>query len=149
MSWARNTRPNTARTRCNYVMAEIGGNSGRAIAGSDTKDADQLGAISIELIDADSRPYSSFAFVGALQDSIVQHPMAETVSFRGWGSGPGGDSLDIQMFGADSETLKAAAEALKTELAQFPEMSALEDTLAYDKEELILELTPQGAGAGL
>ncbi len=132
-----------------FVVAEVGGNSGRAIAGSDTKDADQLGAITIELIDADSRPYTSFAFVSALQDAIVQHPMAETVSFRSWGSGPGGDSLDVQMFGADSETLKAAAEALKTRLAQFPEISGLEDTLAYDKEELILELTPQGDALGL
>ncbi|EBA12097.1 efflux RND transporter permease subunit [Roseobacter sp. CCS2] len=132
-----------------FVVAEIGGNSGRAIAGSDTKDADQLGAITIELIDADSRPYTSFAFVAALQDAIVQHPMAETVSFRSWGSGPGGDSLDVQMFGADSETLKVAAEALKTELAQFAEISGLEDTLAYDKEELILELTPQGDALGL
>ncbi|WP_400085706.1 efflux RND transporter permease subunit [Yoonia sp. R78084] len=132
-----------------YVVAEIGGNSGRAIAGSDTKDADQLGAITIELIDADSRPYTSFAFVSALQDAIVQHPMAETVSFRRWGSGPGGDSLGVQMFGADSDTLKAAAEALKTELARFPEISGLEDTLAYDKEELILELTPQGEALGL
>jgi multidrug efflux pump subunit AcrB len=133
----------------NYVVAEVGGNSGRAIAGSDTKDADQLGSITIELIDADSRPYTSFAFVSALQDSIVQHPMAETVSFRSWGRGPGGDSLDIQMFGADSDTLKAAAEALKAELGQFGEISGLEDTLAYDKEELILELTPQGDALGL
>lgn len=132
-----------------YVLAEIGGNSGRAISGTESKDADQLGAITIELIDADSRPYTSFAFVSALQDSIVQHPMAETVSFRSWGSGPGGDSLDVQMFGADSDTLKAAAEALKTELAVYPEISGLEDTLAYDKEELILELTPQGQALGL
>ena len=132
-----------------FVVAEIGGNSGRAIAGSDTKDADQLGSITIELIDADSRPYTSFAFVSALQDAIVQHPMAETVSFRRWGAGPGGDSLDIQMFGADSDTLKEAAEALKAALAQFAEISGLEDTLAYDKEELILELTPQGEALGL
>ncbi len=132
-----------------FVVAEVGGNSGRAIAGSDTKDADQLGAITIELIDADSRPYTSFDFVAALQDSVRQHPMAETVSFRRWGSGPGADSLDVQMFGADSDTLKAAAEALKTALAQFPEVSGLEDTLAYDKEELILELTPQGQALGL
>ena len=132
-----------------FVVAEVGGNSGRAIAGSDTKDADQLGSITIELIDADSRPYTSFAFVAALQESVVQHPMAETVSFRRWGSGPGADSLDVQMFGANSDTLKAAAEGLKTALAQFPEISGLEDTLAYDKEELILELTPQGDALGL
>ncbi|WP_333711941.1 efflux RND transporter permease subunit [Yoonia sp.] len=132
-----------------FVVAQIGGNSGRPIAGSDTKEPDQLGSITIELIDADSRPYSSFAFVSALQDSIVQHPMAETVSFRSWGSGPGADSLAIQLIGGDSETLKAAAEALKTALAQFPEVSGLEDNLSYDKEELILQLTPQGEALGL
>ncbi|MDE0849899.1 efflux RND transporter permease subunit [Yoonia sp.] len=132
-----------------YVVAEVGGNSGRALSGADSKSPDQLGAITIELIDADSRPYSSYAFVADLQDSVRQHPMAETVSFRSWGSGPGGDSLDVQMFGATAETLKAAAEALKTELLQFPEISGLEDTLAYDKEELVLELTPQGQALGL
>ncbi|WP_090201815.1 efflux RND transporter permease subunit [Yoonia tamlensis] len=132
-----------------FVAAEIGGSAGRGLSGSDTKDADQLGAITIELIDRDSRPYSSASFVSALQDSIQQHPMAETVSFRRFGGGPGGDSLSIQMFGADSDTLKAAAEALKTELAQFGEISGLEDTLSYDKEEMILELTPQGERLGL
>lgn len=132
-----------------YVVAEVGGNSGRALSGADSKSPDQLGAITIELIDADSRPYSSYAFVADLQDRVRQHPMAETVSFRSWGSGPGGDSLDVQMFGATAETLKAAAEALKTELLQFPEISGLEDTLAYDKEELVLELTPQGQALGL
>ncbi len=132
-----------------YVVAQVGGGSGRGISGADSKDADQLGSISIELIDADSRPYSSRTFVSELQDSVRQHPLAETVSFRSWASGPGGDSLDIQMFGASTETLKAAAEALKTELARFPEITGLEDTLAYDKEELILDLTPQGQALGL
>jgi multidrug efflux pump subunit AcrB len=131
-----------------YVIAEIGGNSGRGIAGSETKDADQLGAISIELIDADSRPFSSFAFVAELQDRVIRDPMVETVSFRSWASGPGGDDIDVQLFGANSEILKAAAEALKQELSQFGEVSALEDSLAYDKEELILELTPQGQALG-
>lgn len=131
-----------------YVIAEVGGNSGRGIAGADTKDADQLGAIAIELIDSDLRPYSSFAFVAELQNRVVRHPMAETVSFRSWGSGPGGDDIDVELFGANSEILKNAAEALKAELAQFAEISAIEDSLAYDKEELILELTPQGQALG-
>lgn len=131
------------------VIAEIGGNSGRTIAGAENKDADQLGAITIELVDADSRPYSSNAFVTALQESIVQHPMAETVSFRSFGAGPAADGIDVQLSGADSTTLKAAAEALKTELAQYSEISALEDSLSYDKEELVLQLTPQGQALGL
>ncbi|MCJ7871580.1 efflux RND transporter permease subunit [Phaeobacter sp. J2-8] len=131
-----------------YVIAEIGGNAGRGLAGTDTKESYQLGAISIELIDPDLRPYSSFQFVGDLQDAVGRHPMLETVSFRGWRSGPGGDALDVQFHGASSEVLKAASEDLKSALERFPEVSAVEDNLAYDKEELILELTPQGQALG-
>jgi len=131
-----------------YVMAEVGGNTGRGLSGVETKETYQLGSIAIELIDADLRPYSSFQFVADLQDEVRRHPLVETVSFRGWRSGPGGDALDVQLFGASSETLKQAAEALKSELSQFGEVSALEDSLAYDKEELILELTPQGQALG-
>ena len=132
-----------------FVVAEVGGNAGRAIAGSDRKDPDQLGSISITLIDADSRPYSSFAFVSELQENVRQHPLTETVSFRSWGRGPGGDSLAIQIFGANTEVLKAAAEELKSKLVPYSEISGLEDSLAYDKEELLLELTPQGLALGL
>jgi len=127
-----------------FVMAEIGGNAGRGLGGVETKDKDLLGGISIELIDADLRPYSSFAFVADLQDAVERHPLAEVVSFRGWRSGPGGDALDVQFFGAGVQTLKQASEDLQTALASFPEVSAVQDDLAYDKEELILDLTPQG-----
>ena len=132
-----------------YALAEIGGTSGRGLAGQETKESYQLGSIAIELIDADLRPYSSFAFVGALQDAMPQHPMLETISFRGWRGGPGGDAIDIELSGATSDQLKAAAEALKTQLAQYGEVSALEDNLTYDKEELVLQLTPQGQALGL
>ena len=131
-----------------YVLAELGGNSGRGLSGTENKSADLLGGISVELIDADLRPYSSFSFVGDLQDKIVRHPLLEAISFRGWRSGPGDDALDIQFYGADAATLKNAAEELKTELEAFSVVSAVEDDLAYDKEEIILELTPQGKALG-
>ncbi len=131
-----------------YVVTEVGGSTGRGLSGVDTKDTDLLGSIAIELIDADLRPYSSFQFVARLQETVRQLPLVEVVSFRGWRSGPGGDALDVQFYGADAVTLKAAAEALKTAVAQFPEVSAVEDTLAYDKQELLLDLTPQGAAVG-
>ena len=137
-----------SRNPLDFVMAQIGGSTGRSLPGSDMRSEDQLGGISIELIDADLRPYSSFAFVGELQERVVQHPMAETVSFRGWRSGPGGDALSVQFFGATAEDLKEAAEVLKAALLPFPEISGVEDNLAYDKEELILELTPRGQALG-
>ena len=131
-----------------YVLAQIGKNSGRALSGTETKSKDLLGAISIELIDPDLRPFSSSVFVGALQDKVRNHPLVETVSFRGWRSGPGGDALDVQFYGSSSEKLKAAAEALKAALSSFEEVSAVEDDLAFDKEELILELTAHGEMLG-
>ncbi len=136
------------RNPIKFAIAEIGGNSGRPLPGSDTKTPDQLGGISLELIDPDLRPYSSFAFVADLQDRVRKHPLAETVSFRGWRGGPGGDALDVQFYGASAETLKAASEDLKTALTRFSIVSAVEDDLSYDKEELILELTPQGQALG-
>jgi len=132
-----------------HVMTQVGGAEGRGLAGSDTRDADLLGGISIELIDADLRPYSSFAFVADLQDRVPQLPLTETLSFRGARSGAGGDAIDVQFYGASAENLKAAAETLKAALGRFPEVSALEDNLAYDKTEVILDLTPQGAALGI
>ena len=132
-----------------FALAEIGGNSGRGLSGTETKESYQLGSIAIELIDADLRPYSSFAFVAELQDAVPRHPLLETVSFRGWRRGPGGDAIDVELSGASSEGLKEAAEALKSQLGQYGEISALEDNLGYDKEELLLELTPQGQALGL
>ncbi|WP_438975424.1 efflux RND transporter permease subunit [Roseicyclus sp.] len=131
-----------------YVVAEVGGNTGGGLSGVENKDADLLGSIAIELIDADLRPYSSFAFVADLQDEVRQLPLTETVSFRGFRGGPGGDAIDVQIFGADTETLKEAAISLQTQLARFSEVSGLQDSMAYDREELSLELTPQGAALG-
>ena len=136
------------RNPLDYVMAEIGGNAGWGLSGVDTKHRDLLGGISIELIDADLRPYSSFAFVAELQDKVNRHPLAEIVTFRGWRSGPGGDALDVQFYGADVATLKAASEDLQTALLRYPEVSAVQDNLAYDKEEIILDLTAQGQALG-
>lgn len=131
-----------------YALAEVGGGTGRGLSGAESKDADLLGGISIELIDPDYRPYSSFAFLAALQEEVRGHPLLEELSFRGGRFGPGGDAISVDLTGATSETLKAAAEALKAALLPFPEASALEDTLAYDKSELVLTLTPQGQALG-
>ncbi|MDX1781372.1 MAG: efflux RND transporter permease subunit, partial [Thalassovita sp.] len=136
------------RNPIEYVLAQIGGNSGRALPGADNTDADLLGSIAIELIDADLRPYSSFSLVAELQNNVRRHPLAETISFRGWRSGPGGDALDVQFYGASAEILKQASERLQADLSRYPEVSAVEDNLSYDKEELILDLTPQGQALG-
>ncbi|OUS04113.1 acriflavine resistance protein B [Rhodobacterales bacterium 52_120_T64] len=127
-----------------HSLAQVGGTTGRGLLGQGTKDADQLGSIDIGLIDADLRPYSSSEFLAALQNEVQRLPLLETLSFRRFGAGPGGDSIDVSLFGADSTTLKEAAEYLKFTLSRYPEISGLEDSLSYDKTEYLLLLTPLG-----
>ncbi len=131
-----------------YVIAEIGANVGRGLASAETKNQDLLGAVSIELGDPDLRPWTSSDFVASLQEAAPRHPLLEELSFRGGRFGPGGDDIDVELSGADATTLKAAAEALKRALVVFPAVSALEDTLPLDKDELVLNLTPQGRALG-
>lgn len=131
-----------------YVMAEVGGGAGRGLSGAATKDADLLGGVSVEIVNPDLRPYSSSAFIAAVEAEVRRHPLLEELSFRGGRFGPGGSAISVDFYGADAGVLKAAAEALKARLAVFPEVSGLEDTLAYDKEELVLALTPTGQALG-
>ncbi len=130
------------------ALAQVGGTSGRGIAGDETKEPDQLGAIDVELIAPDLRPYSSDAFTAAVEAEVVRSPALETLSFHSWGYGAEDAGLEVTLAGADARTLKAAAEALKAELAPRTIVSGLEDSLAYDKAELRLALTPLGERLG-
>lgn len=131
-----------------FVLAEVGGASSRSLSSAETKGPDLLGSITMELISPDLRPWPASAFLAALEAEIVPHPLLEELSFRGARFGSGGDSLSVDLSGGEAGTLKAAAEALKAALAAYPEVSGLEDSLAYDKEELVLTLTPQGRALG-
>ncbi|MEZ7812749.1 MAG: multidrug efflux pump subunit AcrB [Paracoccaceae bacterium] len=131
-----------------FSVAQIGGGSGRGLSGTEHKSIDLLGSINIEIIEPDFRPYSSFTLTSELEENVRKNPLLETLSFR-WGrSGPGEDSLDVQLYGASAAGLKAAAEDLKAALVPYTAVTAVEDDLAFDKEELILELTPKGQSLG-
>ncbi len=131
-----------------FTLSTVGGTAGRGLSGADTKDVDQLGGISIELLDPDLRPYSAFQFIGDWRKEINRPPLLETLALRGERSGPGGDAIDVRLYGTSTENLKAAAESLKQALAPLEGVSALEDTLAFDKPELSLTLTPRGEALG-
>ena len=136
------------RNPITFQISQVGGNEGRGIAGVENKDKDLLGSFTIELIDADLRPYSSFTYLAALQDEVNKSPLLETISFRRWGSGPGGDGISINLAASDTKNLKEAAEQLKASLAPYEGISALEDTQGYDKTEYIITLTDRGKKLG-
>ncbi|MGB1212099.1 MAG: efflux RND transporter permease subunit [Pikeienuella sp.] len=133
-----------------YAIAQIGGSAGwRGLSGADAKDPDLLGALSVTLIDPDLRTYTQSDVIRAWQAEVRRLPKLETLAMFGGRSGPGGDAIDVKLIGTDPQELKDAAEAMKLALSAFPVVSALEDTLAYDKAELVLTLTPRGEALGL
>ncbi|MEM6388519.1 MAG: efflux RND transporter permease subunit, partial [Pseudomonadota bacterium] len=131
-----------------FALSQLGATDGAPSASTDNKDSDQLGSITIDLIDPDLRPYSSFLFVDSMRDAVRESALTEQVSFRSWRRGPQGEAIDVELFGGDTDILKAAAEALTAALSQYPEVSSPGDNLAYDRDELSLSLTPQGEALG-
>lgn len=75
-------------------------------------------------------------------------PGAESVSFRASFFRPG-DPIDVQFSGTSLETLNLVGEELKTHLAGYPGVFEIADSLSDGKEELQIELSPQGHLIGL
>ncbi|MCB1338926.1 MAG: efflux RND transporter permease subunit, partial [Maritimibacter sp.] len=131
-----------------HALAQIGGTAAKGIPGEETMDQDTLGSMDIGLVSADERDFSAQEFVRMLMAEVQRPAGLAVLSFRSQGAGPGGDSLAVNFYGPDSVALKRAAEALMAALAQYPEVTGLQDSLPYGKEDMVLALTPQGEALG-
>ena len=130
------------------ALGEIGGNSGRGLAVAEDKSPDLLGAVTLELIDQDARPYAASDFVQALEAALEPPETLEAFSFRNARRGPAEDTLDVLLFGADQARLQAAATDLKASFAAFPDVTGVEDTFVRAGLDRQLTLSPQGIALG-
>ena len=131
-----------------FALGLVGGTLGRGFQ-ADRTDDDLTGGVTVEMIDPDRRPYSQGDFIRRWRQAIRPHPRLETLAMRGGRAGPGGDDVSVAFIGTEPRALKAAAEDLKAALAPYAAVAGVEDTLPYDKTELVLELTPKGEALGL
>ena len=142
-----------------FVMGEVGrGNTGGGLSGVELTRMPTCWARSrIELIRRPTcAPYSSFSPSCRPAESEKKPTQRcascrspETVSFRGFRGGPGGDAIDVTRSSAPTPPrLKEAAISLQTQLGRFPEVSGLQDSMAYDREELSFVTHPQGEALG-
>jgi multidrug efflux pump subunit AcrB len=108
-----------------------------------------IGGFVLELIPGKIRDVRTPIFVRAWEKEIRHMPGLErlTVTERR-DAGPPGKAIDIRILGADLKTLKSAAIEVREHLEKLPGVMALEDNLPWGKEEIILELTPQGRAMG-
>ncbi|MGB5740047.1 MAG: efflux RND transporter permease subunit, partial [Woeseia sp.] len=79
---------------------------------------------------------------------VGQFPGAESLNFRA-SFFRAGDPIDVQFSGNSLDTLRAVGEELKARLTTYPGVFEIGDSLSNGKEELQIELSPQGHLIGL
>jgi len=125
----------------------VGATVGRNDAGQQTS-GDYLAGIAVELAPSDERTVRTAAFVDAWREAVKPVAGLETMTVQAARGGPPGLPVDARFAGGEPAALKAAATEAKVLLARYPGVTDVEDNLSFGKEEVILELTPQGKALG-
>ena len=132
-----------------FGVGSIGeGSSGRGLAINDTTGS-HIGAYMIELVTGDEREVRNMPFMKTWKESTRLMPGIENfIIFESAAGGPPGRDLDIRIIGADMQTTKLAALELRRKLRNLPGLIAVTDDLPFGKQEILLELTPEGEAMG-
>ena len=91
---------------------------------------------------------STNALGGEWRNLIGRLPGAESLNFRS-SFFRAGDPVNVQFSGNSLDTLNAVGDELKQHLTTYPGVFEIEDSLSNGKEELQIELSPQGHLLGL
>lgn len=151
LEWALNAaNDELAATEGKVVLihvASIGATVGPRDGGGGA-DGDNVGGIVVELAPSDERNVRTSDFVAAWREKVKALPGLETMTILPAQGGPPGRPVDVRLSGDDLEALKAAANEVRALLARYPGVTDIEDDLTYGKQELILNLSPQGKALG-
>lgn len=122
------------------ILATTGGRGGTT----------NVGRVRFEITPPESRSISigSRALVAEWRGLIGQIPGAESLTFRAE-IGRSSDPIDIQLSGTSLKILAEAAERVKQQLATYPTVFEISDSLSDGKQELQLSLNAQGKALGL
>ena len=107
-----------------------------------------LGEVNIELIPGEEREISSAEIerrwrekTGALPDVVELNFSSSLFS--------SGEAINIQLTGPALEELRAAADELERELAQYPGVFDIADSFREGKGELVIDVTPEAQAMGI
>ena len=109
-----------------------------------------VGRVTLEIVPPEDRTstVTSAELTRQWRSLISVLPGAETLTFRAE-IGRVSDPIDIQFSGSDLDALSAIADQVKQQLALYPYVFDIADSLSDGKEELQLELTDEAYALGL
>lgn len=137
------TDPETGQSMITNILSSVGSGGGRS-SGSN------LARIQLETIPRQDRTidFSLTEVNNEWRQLTGAIPGAESINFRA-SFFRAGDPIDFQFSGNSLETLNAVGDEVKTHLANYPGVFEIADSLSDGKEELQIELSPQGHLIGL
>ena len=116
--------------------------------GTEVPIGSHLGEVTVELRHAAERTITADEFITEWRQEIGMIPGVVELSFRQETSA-GGNAIDIEISGRDTEQLEAAAHYLTGELAKFSGVKDISTDSRKGKRELVYEhLTPVGKAMG-
>ena len=134
--------PDTGESLVQHVFSLSGGTSRSTAA--------NFGRIYVQLLRPEQRstPIQVREVIQEWQTLIGPIPGAERLSF--WAElGRSGDPIDIQLTGVDLDVMKQIVESTKQRLGEFAGLYDIKDNLGDGKEEIKIDLAPQGLASGL
>ena len=110
-----------------------------------------LGQVFAEIVDPALRTVHSKTIIDAWREETGELAGAEAVNFDAPSMGPGGKKIEFKLI-ADkkaADRLEAAAEEIKTQLANFPGVFDVDDDSRPGKAEIQLDLKPDAVALGV
>ncbi|HRH80203.1 MAG TPA: efflux RND transporter permease subunit [Thiobacillaceae bacterium] len=121
---------------------------GLAGDGTQVRQGEQFGAVSVQLTPSEDRDVRTDAFVKAWQSRIQVPAGMETFVVAPRRQGPPGSDIQVRLAGQDAHTLKLAALEIQTVLRQITGVYGIEDDMPYGREQMVFTLTPTGEALG-
>jgi multidrug efflux pump subunit AcrB len=142
-----------AELREKYADAAEGGmitNIFSSVGSSRNSNADNLATVRFESAPVQDRlvKMTTTDLINEWRRIVGPIPGAETINYRASFFRPG-EPIDVQFSGNSLESLSQIGEEVKLRLATYPGVFEIADSLSDGKEELRIELSPQGHLVGL
>jgi multidrug efflux pump subunit AcrB len=110
---------------------------------------DRVGGIYVELTAPDERAVTNQAFVMHWREKLNLPAGIESFTLAARKTGGGSTDLEIRLVGQQPAQMKQAALALEQSLRALSGVSAVDDDLAFGREQLIFSLQAAGQAVGL
>lgn len=108
-----------------------------------------LATITIDLLTAESRSTRLQAFIDLWRENIGPVPEAQSISFKEPSVGPGGQPIEIRLYGDDLRELSEASYKLQQWLSGYPGVQNLIDDLRPGKPEYSITLKDGALNMGI